>query len=162
MNTRIAGRLLLAITVLAIAAGSTAALAQSPRLKEVRKIYVGMLSPMGEKRGRMVVVEHTSPKEVNKRLVAALVSSGRFAVVTTEKDADARLEGTAGYIKSEDNGVKHTTGFAQLKLIDPKSDEILWVFEYKPQAGAGGSAAQRVADQAVEKLVADAKSVDAR
>jgi curli biogenesis system outer membrane secretion channel CsgG len=163
MRSTTGQRFLWALAALAIAAAGSAALAASPRLSEVRKIHFGHFKTIGHnKRGRMVVLAHGSQEDVRKRLTAALVSSGRFSVVAKEEDADARLEGAAGYVHSEDAGTKHTTGFADLKLVDRKTGEILWVFEYQPHAGAGGSAGQRVADQAVENLLAEAKRADAR
>ena len=69
----------------------------------------------------------------------------------------AATEAFAGYIRSEKDGKKFTTGFADLRLVDARSQEILWTFEYKPQPGAGGSAAQRVADQVMERLLEDAR-----
>lgn len=138
--------------------GAAEAFAANPRLKEVRRIHVGYLTGVGHKRGHLVSVATGSNDEVRKRIIAALVSSGRFAVVEkqAEASADAHLEGDAGFIHSESAGKKHTTGFADLRLVDAKTGEVLWVYEYKPQPGAGGSAAQRVADQFMQALLADA------
>src|SRR5205809_4156416 len=111
MRSRIARRFLLSLAVFAIAAADSATFAASRRLSEVRKIYVGSFSKIGhDKRGRTVVVAHGSPDEVRKQLTAALVSSGRFSVVAKEAEADARLEGTAGFINTDE----HTSGFAEL------------------------------------------------
>jgi len=100
-------------------------------------------------------------KEISDQLISRLAASGRFAVVEKESAADAVLKGHAGSTKSEKDGRKFVTGFASLRLTEPKSQEIIWTFEYaKGQAGAA-RAADRVADQFIEKLLADAKSADA-
>ena len=156
MKTTIARCIFSTFALIAIITAS-ATFAANPRLKEVRKIHVGYLSSIGHKRGHLVPVAPGSAGEVKKRITAALVSSGRFSVVSKESEADATLEGDAGYIHSEKDGKKFTTGFADLKLEDRKTHEVLWTFEYKPQPGAGGSAAQRVADQAVQRLLEEAK-----
>jgi hypothetical protein len=162
MRTSVAPRILLALAgasiLLAIAWESLAAPGASPKIANVRKIYVDSLWVIGHKHGKVVHVEHGSQKEVQKRIVSAIASSGRFSAVEKEADADAKLEGSAGFIRSEEGGKKFTTGFAELKLVDLRSKEILWVFDYKPKSGAGGKAADRVADQFIESLLADAKS----
>lgn len=131
-----------------------------PRLKDVRTIYVAHMSHVGREHGRIAVMEPMSNNDVRDSLVAHISTSGRFAAVTDERKADAMVDGSAGYKKSERNGKAFTSGFAQLQLVDTKSKEVLWTFEYKRTPGAGGKAADRVASQFVEKLIKDAKAAD--
>jgi hypothetical protein len=121
----------------------------NPRLQEIRRIYVS------------VTLRHGAAKDVGEQLVARLASSGRFAVVEKSASADAVLNGKAGSTKSEKDGKKFVTGFASLRLTDPKSDEIIWTFEYRKGQGGAARAADRVADQFIEKLLADAATAAA-
>jgi len=143
---------------LAIFLASWAALLQAqptasvnPRLQEIRRIYVSINSR-----------HNTAAKEVVEQLTARLVASNRFAVVEKDTSADAILHGTAGSTKSEKNGEKFVTGFANLWLHDRKSDEIIWTFEYRKGKGGAARAADRIADQFIEKLLADAGTAAAR
>jgi hypothetical protein len=127
------------------------AVSVNPRLHEIRKIYLSVTLRHG-----------MASKEVAEQLISRLVASGRFAVVEKEAAADATLKGHAGSTKSEKDGKQYVTGFADLRLTDPKSDEIIWTFEYKKGKGSAARAADRVADQFIEKLLADAQTADAR
>lgn len=149
----ILGALLLAIPITARV---------NPRLKVVKKItVVAMLSSIGHDRGgKIVTMYYKSPDEARDALMAAIVTSGRFAAVNSSDDADAEVVGTAGYIKSEKDGKKYTTGFAHLQLISTKDKEVLWTFDYEREPGAQGKAVDRVANQFIEKLLADAKTAD--
>src|SRR5437588_71563 len=139
---------------------STASARVNPRLKDVHKIYVDQLRNVGTEHGKTVVMAWGSSDEVREALVAALASSARFAAVKEEVKADAEIEGTAGYIKSEKDGKKFTSGFARLELIDIKSKEVLWTFQYERTPGTGGKAADRVANQFIEALLMDAQVAD--
>lgn len=122
----------------------------NPHLHEIRRIYVSS------------ALRHSkASKEFGEQLIARLASSGRFAVVDKSSGADAVLGGSAGSTKSEQDGRKFVTGFASLKLTDPKSDEIVWTFTYAKGKGGADRAADRVADQFIEKLLADARTADA-
>jgi hypothetical protein len=122
----------------------------NPRLHEIHKIYVSNALRHGK-----------ANKEVGEQLISRLVASGRFAVVEKEAAADAVLKGHAGSTKSEKDGHKFVTGFASLRLTDPQSQEIIWTFEYAKGKGGAAHAADRVADQFIEKLLADARTADA-
>ena len=98
----------------------------NPRLQEIRRIHVS------------IALTHGTGKEIGEQLVSRLAGSGRFVVVAKPGAADALLVGRAGSTKSEKDGQKFVTGFANLRLTDPKSSEIIWTFEYRK--GKGGAA----------------------
>ena len=149
---------ILVCVVLTVTAGARV----NPRLKDVRKItVVPILGSIGRDHGgKIVSMYYKSPEEVRDKIMAAIVTSGRFAAVERAEDADAEIEGTAGYIKSEKDGKKYTTGFAHLKLVSTKDKEVLWTFDYEREPGVQGRAVDRVANQFIEKLLADAKIAD--
>ncbi len=120
----------------------------NPRLQEIRRIHVS------------IGLTHGTGKEFGEQLVSRLAGSGRFVVVEKSGAADANLVGRAGSTKSEKDGQKFVTGFANLRLIDPKTSEIIWTFEYRKGKGDAARAADRVADQFIEKLLADAGTAD--
>lgn len=153
-------RIAFALLIVAATVGVQARV--NPKLKGVHKIFVAELQSMAKRHGRLMVAESGSNTEVRDRLIANISSSERFSAVSDESRADTRIEGAAGKVNSVENGKKYTTGFAQLQLIDIKSKEIVWVFEYQPKEGAGGRAADRVADQFIDKLLADAKAADSK
>ena len=130
----------------------------NPRLKDVHKIHVADLGTTAKQHGKVVTMTEGSNDTMQRRLVGALSSSGRFSAVTDVTRADAVLEGTAGWIDTHEKGKHYTSGFARLQLVSPKSKEVLWVFEYRPTAGACCNAADRVTAQIVWKLVEDAGS----
>jgi hypothetical protein len=122
----------------------------NPRLQEIRRIYIS------------VALRHSKASmEIGEQLISRLAASGRFAVVEKSSAADAILHGRAGSTKSEQDGHKYVTGFASLRLTDPKSEEIIWTFEYAKGKGGAPRAVDRVADQFIEKLLADARTADA-
>ena len=147
--------LMIAFTLVALPSAARV----NPRLKDVHKIYVRSFSAVTNDD---VTLDKGSPENVYRKVVASLVSSGRFAVVKDEAKADAALEGTAGYFKSEKNGETYSNGYAHLELVDSKSKELIWTFDYKRHAAVGGYASDRVATQFIEKLLADAKTADGR
>src|SRR5260221_1243045 len=117
----------------------------NPRLQEIRRIYVSVSLRHG-----------MASKEVAEQLVSRLVASNRFAVVEKAASADAILHGNAGSTKSERDGQKVVTGFANLRLTAPTSGDAIWNFAYRKGQGGAARAADRVADQFIEKLLADA------
>lgn len=129
----------------------------NPHLKNVHKIYVADFGATGQRRGETVTLAPGSSEKTHTRIVGGLASSGRFSAVADEAHADARLEGSAGRIDSVENGKKYSSGYANLQLVDVKSKEILWAFTYTETEGACCDAAQRVADQLIQKLTEDAQ-----
>jgi hypothetical protein len=130
-------------------------------LGSVKRIYIGDL---GREEGSDLVRE---------KIRLALMKSDRFRVVEKPESADAILTGVAGVVRRHDStittdrrtgdvsggGGTSFTGIGVLRLVDVKSDETIWVFEYK-RGFSLGSASSRVANKAVEKLLKDAKTAD--
>lgn len=150
-------RLSIVVLLLLVALGAFAAKRRvNPHLKSVHKIYVAEFGTTGQRRGQSVTLAPGSSEKTRTRVVGALASSGRFSAVADEAHADARLEGAAGRVDSTENGKKYSSGYANLQLVDVKSREILWTFTYTETEGACCDAAQRVADQLLQKLSDDA------
>ena len=151
---------LLAVGLLAVAFCSAVSHAQDRsqvnKLADIRKIYIGDL---GREEGSDLVRE---------KIRVRLMKSERFSVVERPEAADAVLTGVAGVVRSYNNAV-HTdqdgnvhgsgstsfSGTGVLRLVDTKTDETIWVFEYK-RGFAFKGASNRVADKTVEKLLKDA------
>ncbi|MGH9658919.1 MAG: hypothetical protein ACRD96_10280 [Bryobacteraceae bacterium] len=134
----------------------------SSRLASVKRLYIGDL---GGGEGSDLVRE---------KMTSALKRSGRFAVVERAELADAILTGAAGVQRRRNskNTIDPTTGKASsvgtsyagigvLRLMDAKSGETIWVFEYR-RGPSLGSASSRVANQTVAKLLKDALAADRR
>lgn len=131
------------------------------KLTNVKKIYIGDL---GREEGSDLVRE---------KLRLALMKSDRFAVVEKPESADAVLTGVAGVERRYHNAVSTNpatgnisgsggtsfAGIGVLRLVDVRSEETIWVFEYK-RGFSLGSASSRVANKTVEKLLKDAKAAD--
>src|SRR5262249_55543731 len=102
------------------------------------------------------------------------MKSERFSVVERPESADAVLTGIAGvertyeesvngdqYGNLHGNGGTSFSGLGVLRLVDVRTDETAWVFEYKPgYMFLGGSVSSRVADKTIEKLLKDARQSD--
>jgi len=134
-----------------------------PALANIKKIYIASL---GNEEGAGVVRE-------NIRL--RLAKSTRISVVETPDKADAVLTGVAGverrYSGSGGNLRTRYAGIGVLRLIDVKTSETVWTFEYR--SGWGGSSvlnqfasvssvSSGVADQTVDKLLKDATYADSK
>jgi hypothetical protein len=123
------------------------------KLSSVKRIYIGDLGR--EERSDLV----------REKIRLALMKSDRFRVVEKPESADAILTGVAGVVRTTDpisgtaGGGTSFAGIGVLCLVDVKSDETIWVSEYKRGFGLGG-ASSRVANKAVEKLLKDAKAAD--
>jgi hypothetical protein len=131
------------------------------KLGSVKRIYIGDL---GREEGSDLVRE---------KIRLALMRSDRFRVVEKPESADAILTGVAGVQRRHHStittdpttgnvsggGGTSFSGIGVLRLVDVKSDETIWVFEYK-RGFSLGSASSRVANKAVEKLIKDAKTAD--
>ena len=133
---------------------------ENSKLVNVKKIYIGDL---GREEGSDLVRE---------KIRVRLTKSGRFAVVEKPEAADTVLTGVAGverrYTSSVNtdssgnvygSGGTSYSGVGLLRLVDPKSEETIWVFEYK-RGFSFGSASSRVANKFVEKLLKDAKDAE--
>ena len=131
----------------------------NPRLKDVHKISV---HPFSESPADHANLASGSAEKVHRASLANIVSSSRFVAVKEDAKADAELEGAAGWVNSEKDGKSYASGYAHLELVDLKSKEVIWVFDYKSTPGAGGYASDRVANQFIEKLLDDAKAADNR
>jgi hypothetical protein len=131
------------------------------KLGSVKRIYI---RDLGREEGSDLVRE---------KIRLALMKSDRFRVVEKLESADAILTGVAGVVRRYDStittdpttgnvsggGGTSFAGIGVLRLVDVKSDETIWVFEYK-RGFSLGSASSRVAKKAVEKLVKDARTAD--
>ena len=114
------------------------------KFTHIHKIYI---ADLGREEGADLVRE---------KIRVRLMKSGRFSVVERPESADAVLTGVAGVVRSyDDDGSTSFAGMGVLRLVDLKTDETIWVFEYKRGFGFG-SASNRVADKGVEKLLKDA------
>ena len=128
------------------------------KLEGIRRIYIDEL---GREEGSDLVRE---------KLRVRLMKSERFVVVERRDLADAILTGVAGVERKYNStvttsatgnvsggGTTTFSGVGVLRLVDVKSEETIWVFEYK-RGFSLGSASTRVADKTVEQLLKDAKA----
>jgi hypothetical protein len=143
------------IAVVLIAAFIGAAFAQNTsKLANIHKIY---LDSLGNEEGSDLVRE---------KIRLRLAKSDRFSVVERAESADAVLTGVAGVVRSTvpvstvngsiSGGGTHFSGVGVLRLVDTKTDETIWVYEYKRGFSLTG-ASDRVADKTVEQLLKDSK-----
>lgn len=131
------------------------------KLANIKRIYIGEL---GREEGSDLVRE---------KLRVALMKSARFSVVERPEVADAVLTGVAGVERrygssistnpatgtTSGGGGTSFAGLAVLRLVEIRSEETIWFFEYK-RGFSLGSASSRVARKTVEKLLKDAKTAD--
>jgi hypothetical protein len=130
------------------------------KLASVRKIYI---DDLGREEGSDLVRE---------KLRVRLMKTDRFSVVEKREAADAVLTGVAGVVRKYNSsvttgpngnvsggGTTSFSGIGVLRLVDLKSDETIWVFEYK-RGFSLGSASSRVANKTVEQLLKDLKSLE--
>jgi hypothetical protein len=130
------------------------------KLASVRKIYI---DDLGREEGSDLVRE---------KLRVRLMKTDRFSVVEKREAADAVLTGVAGVERKYNSsvttgpngnvsggGTTSFSGIGVLRLVDLKSDETIWVFEYK-RGFSLGSASSRVANKTVEQLLKDLKSLE--
>jgi hypothetical protein len=127
-------------------------------LARIHKIYVDQL---GKGEGSELLRE---------KIRVGLIKSGRFSVVERPEAADAIMTGAAGGVSQgyhssvstnvvnggiSGGGSTTYSGHGVLRLVDPKTEESVWIFEYKRGLMSGGSVSSRVAEQVVEKLMKD-------
>jgi hypothetical protein len=128
------------------------------KLANIRKIYIG---DFGREEGADLVRE---------KIRIRLMKSERFRVVERVEAADAVLTGVAGAVRTyhssvgpdgngnvQGDGGTSFSGLGVLRLVDLKTDETVWVYEYKRGIGLVGSVTGRVADKTVEQLLKDAQ-----
>jgi hypothetical protein len=154
-------KLLIGLLGLILVLGAFAGAQEKFKLAEIKRIYIGDL---GREEGADLVRE---------KIRARLMKSDRFIVVETQETADAVLTGVAGVQRRHHSSI-HTnpstgdvygsggtsySGVGVLRLVDNKSQETIWVYEYKRGFGFG-SASSRVADKTVDKLLKDVKDAD--
>jgi hypothetical protein len=129
-----------------------------PRLAEVRRLYV---APFGS---------GVDAERVRDQVRQLLSESGRFTIVDEASAADAILGGVAGVKQIEttnvhvNDGVRltsetHRVGFGRLRLFAAGSPDTVWTFEYRIGLSLQKPAI-RVANQAVQHLLADAAEAD--
>jgi hypothetical protein len=124
------------------------------KLTNIHKIYIGDL---GNQEGADLVRE-----EIRLRLL----KSDRFSVVERPEVADAGLTGVAGVVRSTtavktdsangavSGGRTVLSGVGIVRLVDTKTEETIWVYEYKPGFSFKGAS---VADKTVDQLLKDAQ-----
>src|SRR4030095_13932271 len=148
-------------SVLVSIIGALATAQNETKLANVKKIYIGDL---GKEDGADLVRE---------KIRLRLLKSERFTVVETPEAADAILTGVAGVERREYSSVSTNpstgavsgsggtsyAGLGILRLVDVKSQETVWTFEYKRGFGFG-SASSRVANKTVEQLLKNATASD--
>jgi len=133
---------------------------QKPALVNVKKIYI---SELGREEGADLVRE---------KIRVELMKSGRFTVVEKPDGADAILTGVAGVEARHFSNVSGNAttgvygsggtsyaGVGVLRLVDPKTEVTIWLFEYK-RGFSFGSASSRVARKTVEKLLEDMQAAE--
>ena len=126
-----------------------------PALVNIKKIYITELGT-DEYAGL-----------IREKIRLRLSKSTRFLVVEVPDHADAILTGVAGversYSGSDGNLQTNYAGIGVLRLVDVKTKEPVWIFEYKRGFVApGSSVSSRVADQTIDKLLEDAARADSR
>lgn len=131
-----------------------------PALANIKKIYIASL---GNEEGAGLVRE---------RIRLRLAKSMRMSVVENPDQADAALMGVAGvettYSGSGGNLRMRRSGAAALRLVNVKTRDTVWTYEY--EGGYGGpqfrassgvsSVANGIADRMVDKLLKDAGYAD--
>jgi hypothetical protein len=136
-------------------ASPTPEIEEFPALSQIRRIYIANL---GNEEGSGLVRE---------KIRLRLAKSTRISVVENPAQADAILTGVAGvdrrYQGSGGDLQTRYTGFGVLRLVDVKTSETIWTFEYKRgRVGPNTSISSRVADQTVDKLLRDTTVADSK
>ena len=115
-------------------------------LSSVRTIFLG---DFGTTEGSDIVRE---------KIRILLLNSGRFALVDSADMADAILTGAAGIDRGTHEGTTVYAGIGLLRLVETRSQRIIWSHEYKRGFMFGGSVSTRIAKQMVDQLLKDAGS----
>jgi hypothetical protein len=115
-------------------------------LSRVNAIYLGDFGP------------NDASALVREKIRQRLLGSDRFAVVETPDKADALLVGSAGVEKSVADKSTEYTEFGLLRLVDARTQNTIWAHEYRRPSFVMivGDVSSRLADQMVERLLAQA------
>jgi len=121
-----------------------------PRLREVKTLFLG---DFGTQEGGDLVRE---------KIRNALEVWGRFRPIESTEGADAIVTGVAGFERNPrpvqaspgniSGGGEDYRGLAILRIVDARSRETLWRFEYRRHSGGDRSASSRVAIQFIDDL----------
>ena len=131
-----------------------------PRLASVKSIYIEDLG----KEKDADLIEGSSL--VRDKISTELARSGRFSVVQSPQEADAVLNGLAGFEKwyhgmegflgFEGDLDTHYLGVGHFRLVESNTKETIWTHEYeKGLLKPNQSISSRVAEQMVDKLLRD-------
>lgn len=110
---------------------------------------------------------------IREKVRKSLIESPRFKVVENRMNADAVLTGVAGVDKSHNQSVRTDSygnmqvnnydsyaGVGMLRLVDIKTDSVIWSFEYHRKSILNVGASNMVADQIIDQLLNDTKSAE--
>ncbi len=115
-----------------------------PRLRDVKTVFLGDFS---DQEGSALVRE---------KIRKALVEWGRFRPVESVQDADATVMGVAGVetkiLSVGDGGGQVSRGVGLLRIVNERTNETLWTFEYRRSTSGDLSASSRVAIQFIDDL----------
>ena len=111
------------------------------RLSKVQKLYIDRL---GEDDGSAMVRE---------KIRARMVSSGTFLITEKSQDADAVLTGFAGVETYQSKGSTNYRGVGMVRVVDLKTQETIWAYEYRRGIMLWGSVSSRVANQITDQLL---------
>lgn len=145
--------------------------ADNRKLINVEKIYLD-LHKLSESE------KNEDTDKIREKIRQRLIKSKRFIVVDSLEQADAILSGTIGLYKHDlgpesvdTQGVIRTRspkssiydsddiylGYGDVKLVDSKTREMIWSYEYKP--AIFGNPLDSVAKNVVNHLLDDAKKI---
>lgn len=135
------------------------------RLASVKSIYI---EDLGKEKDADLI---EGSDIVRDEISAGLAKSGRFSVVQSPQQADAVLEGLAGFEKwyhgmegfygLEGDLDTHYLGVGHFRLVDSKTKQTIWTHEYERGLfKLHQTVTNRVAEQTVDKLLRDAILVD--
>jgi hypothetical protein len=116
----------------------------SNRLAAVKSIYIDVF---GSDSGSDLVRE---------KIRARLAASRAVKVVETPEKAEAVLKGTAGVETGMVKGTTDYAGYGIFRIVEVKTEETIWSYEYKRGFMLTGSVSSRVANQVVDQLLKDA------
>lgn len=142
--------------------GTTTLSQNTEKLAGIKKIY---LSELGKGEDADLVRE---------KIRLRLMKSERFTMVETEEESDAVLTGAVGIFSNQVSSVSTnpTTGQVSgggatvyegsgvVRLIDSKSKETIWIYEYKRGFFRPRSASSDVAGKIVSSLLKDIKKIE--
>lgn len=133
-----------------------------PGLASVHSVYISDLNQIADRaqeQGRSSVYNREYVSHLlRKQMRTELVRSGRFIVVDVAQQADAILSGAAGI-----EGVGNAVGYRMLRLVESKTMQIIWTFEYNQRfRGHPQIVFEDVAHQLADTLLRDATRADSK